>query len=141
MKDIDRPDRTLQEELRGLAESHRDTLWTRLRSLREAPMADGDAVKDDEERGLDEHALDIDIALVEMDAAALEAAAESLARLAQGGYGLCAECGAAIPTARLRAMPFAVRCLRCQEAAEQAGRAPLRRKPAGPLAEAEAPAA
>jgi len=40
---------------------------------------------------------------------------EALARLVAGRYGLCAECEEPIPVARLRALPFAVRCLPCQE--------------------------
>ncbi len=40
---------------------------------------------------------------------------EALCRLAAGRYGLCANCGEPIPLARLRALPFAVRCCPCQE--------------------------
>ncbi len=40
---------------------------------------------------------------------------EALARLVAGRYGLCAECEEPIPVPRLRALPFAVRCLPCQE--------------------------
>lgn len=40
---------------------------------------------------------------------------EALERLETGEYGTCAECGEEIPTARLNALPFAVRCLECQE--------------------------
>jgi DnaK suppressor protein len=40
---------------------------------------------------------------------------EALERLAAGRYGLCAVCLEPISVARLRAFPFAVRCLSCQE--------------------------
>jgi len=40
---------------------------------------------------------------------------EALARLVAGRYGLCGVCEEPLPAARLRAMPFAVRCLPCQE--------------------------
>ncbi len=40
---------------------------------------------------------------------------EALARLVAGRYGLCGVCEEPIPAARLRALPFAVRCLPCQE--------------------------
>ncbi len=36
-------------------------------------------------------------------------------RLAAGHYGVCADCQAPIPFARLRALPFALRCLPCQQ--------------------------
>ncbi len=57
---------------------------------------------------------------------------EALGRLAAGRYGLCAECGEPIPPARLRALPFAVRCLPCQERLEnarQGGGEPVRPVP------------
>ena len=44
---------------------------------------------------------------------------EAVARLAAGRYGVCAGCEAPIAVARLRALPFAVRCLPCQERTER----------------------
>ncbi|OYU46583.1 MAG: hypothetical protein CFE44_01340 [Burkholderiales bacterium PBB4] len=38
--------------------------------------------------------------------------------MADGSYGLCAVCGSAIPDARLRAAPQALRCVACQTATE-----------------------
>ena len=49
---------------------------------------------------------------------------EALRRLATGEYGLCMECGHHIALARLRALPFAVRCLSCQERLERKKRRP-----------------
>lgn len=46
----------------------------------------------------------------------LEAAA---ARLDSGDFGLCEDCGAAIPVARLVANPAATRCVACQELHEK----------------------
>jgi DnaK suppressor protein len=43
---------------------------------------------------------------------------EALRRLVHGEYGLCMDCGERISVARLRALPFALRCLRCQERCE-----------------------
>ncbi len=40
---------------------------------------------------------------------------EAIHRLAEGRYGSCSACGEPIPPARLRALPFALRCLPCQE--------------------------
>ncbi|MDI3342078.1 MAG: TraR/DksA C4-type zinc finger protein [Sphaerobacter sp.] len=39
---------------------------------------------------------------------------EALARLERGTYGVCIDCGELIDPARLKALPTAVRCLRCQ---------------------------
>ncbi len=43
-------------------------------------------------------------------------------QLAAGHYGVCADCEAPIPFARLRALPFALRCLPCQEHFEHRNR-------------------
>lgn len=45
---------------------------------------------------------------------------EALRRLKDGDYGICEECGEAIGVKRLRALPFALLCVRCQEEEEQA---------------------
>jgi DnaK suppressor protein len=46
----------------------------------------------------------------------------ALRRLDDGTYGDCYECGEEIAEARLRALPFAVRCKDCEEARETAER-------------------
>lgn len=46
------------------------------------------------------------------------ALAEAMDRLREGTYGLCADCGCEIPERRLRALPTATLCVRCQEARE-----------------------
>jgi len=40
---------------------------------------------------------------------------EAVQLLNEGRYGRCVACGDPIPTARLHALPFAVRCVACQE--------------------------
>ncbi|MBI4611847.1 MAG: TraR/DksA family transcriptional regulator [Candidatus Rokubacteria bacterium] len=42
----------------------------------------------------------------------------ALKKLEDGSYGRCETCEEPIPAARLRALPFAIRCTRCQEAWE-----------------------
>lgn len=61
---------------------------------------------------------DIKFALLQMKAETLEKIGEALARLEQGRYGRCYECGEDISERRLRALPFAVRCTQCEEARE-----------------------
>lgn len=63
-----------------------------------------------------------DIALVSRDLAELAEVEAAIARLADGTYGECADCGMTIPAARLIAYPTARRCVACQEAAEAARR-------------------
>ncbi len=44
---------------------------------------------------------------------------EAVQLLLDGRYGRCVDCRRAIPAARLRALPFAIRCLVCQERLEK----------------------
>lgn len=39
---------------------------------------------------------------------------DALARIAQGTYGTCADCGSAVPEGRLEAKPEAACCVACQ---------------------------
>ena len=59
-----------------------------------------------------------DIALVSRDLTELAEVEAALARMADGTYGECSECGQPIPAARLTAYPTARRCVACQEALE-----------------------
>lgn len=45
--------------------------------------------------------------------AMLESVRRARARLAEGTYGTCEECGAPIPVGRLEARPWANRCVAC----------------------------
>ena len=60
-----------------------------------------------------------DIALVSRDLAELATVEQGLARVADGTYGECIDCGSAIPYERLAAYPAATRCVACQENAER----------------------
>ena len=46
----------------------------------------------------------------------------ALARIRDGSYGLCVDCGDPIDVRRLAAMPAAARCAACQEAREHPAR-------------------
>ena len=50
---------------------------------------------------------------------ALDKIEEALERIEEGTYGKCDECGAKIPAARLEAIPYATRCLKCAAEAEK----------------------
>jgi DnaK suppressor protein len=70
---------------------------------------------------------DISLALAQIQGELLQRIDAALARVAAGTYGDCSECGSPIPSQRLRALPFAVRCLDC-EASREAGPASSRRR-------------
>lgn len=61
---------------------------------------------------------EIGFALIQMKAETLNRIDTALRRLREGTYGDCFECGQEIAQARLRALPFAVRCRDCEEACE-----------------------
>ena len=63
---------------------------------------------------------DLEFALVQMKSETLNKITDALARLEQGDYGYCFDCGEEIGEKRLRALPFAVRCKDCEEAREVA---------------------
>lgn len=63
---------------------------------------------------------DLAFALEERESAELVAIDAALQRIADGSYGLCVDCGVAIPTARLHASPTAMSCVACQDKLERA---------------------
>ena len=65
---------------------------------------------------------DIEFALIQMKSETLNKITDAVARLEQGDYGYCFDCGEEIAEKRLRALPFAVRCKDCEEARENAER-------------------
>jgi DnaK suppressor protein len=67
----------------------------------------------------DSEGLDRDIALEANREKMLEGIDRSLERINDGSYGRCEDCGCEIPKARLDALPFAVRCVECEEKQEQ----------------------
>jgi DnaK suppressor protein len=61
---------------------------------------------------------DLEFALIQMKSEMLETVTEAVRRFDAGAYGNCVDCGEVITSARLRAMPFAVRCRECEQARE-----------------------
>ncbi len=44
---------------------------------------------------------------------------EALKRMEEGAYGICQQCDSAITMSRLKAVPYASMCIKCQRAKEQ----------------------
>ncbi|MBE0594791.1 MAG: TraR/DksA C4-type zinc finger protein [Gemmatimonadales bacterium] len=57
---------------------------------------------------------EVDAGEAQRDQSELGAIERTLARIEEGSYGVCIECGADIPIERLRAQPLASRCTKCQ---------------------------
>jgi DnaK suppressor protein len=125
-------DRERADVLRRMLEERRTELQQKLRAVREEIPGRQDDVVDAEEQSVTDFVQEMDFALMEMKAQTLIRIDEALQRLDQGTYGVCIECEAEIAEARLKAVPFAARCLECQqreeetEAAEERAAAPAR---------------
>lgn len=77
----------------------------------------------------DGEADDMAARLAEADAMKIEEIEEALERLREGTYGICRECGKAIPKRRLQVMPFATLCIACKEREEHRQGGYLGRRP------------
>lgn len=113
------------DELRRILEDRRRELVFQLQDRRRSVRAEGPAslaqgVVDAEEASVSDIQEDIEIALMQMKSETLTRVNEALARLEEGTYGNCFECGDEISEQRLRALPFAVRCRDCEEEREAA---------------------
>ncbi len=110
--------RALEERRRQIDSSIRGQLAS-VREERAAtehvgPLDDGEVADVDIQE-------DIEVALMQMRLETIERIGAALARLETGQYGRCIECGDDISEARLRALPFAVRCVDCEEGREAEG--------------------
>lgn len=84
----------------------------------EASAADLENASDD--WAVADAARDMAFELAERESAELTAIADALDRISDGSYGLCGQCGAELPTARLHIEPTALLCVNCQRAREKA---------------------
>jgi DnaK suppressor protein len=111
---------------RVLLDRKRETLALVLDGMREA-RAEGfghdDSILDAGEASAVNSQQDVAFAVIQIHAETLHRLDAALARLAEGVYGRCFECGQDIAEPRLRALPFAVRCKDCEEGRERAARA------------------
>jgi DnaK suppressor protein len=101
----------LEERKRKLEENQRLRLGS-LSDRHKGPLDTVEQAKSDMQD-------DLDFALVQMEADALNRTNDALYRLEQGTYGNCFECGVEIPQARLKALPLAIRCRDCADNSEQ----------------------
>jgi len=110
-------------ELRKMLENRRRELVTevqgRIRDVRAEGNRERDVLDQGESSEVDIQE-DIEFALIQMKSETLNKIDAALRRLEDGSYGDCFECGEEISEARLRALPFAVRCKDCEEARESA---------------------
>lgn len=119
--------------------SRRDALEAMLLQMRDQELArleelartetrhDALALPDDLDNARSQEDLDVHISLIDLAESRLRAAMDALARLEQGEFGICPECGDEISFERLRAVPMAARCIDCQQALEGSARSRMTR--------------
>ena len=109
-------------EFRALLQTQRKQL---LDEVREKIAASGEGLgfanqsKITEDDALADAAAKMDVAMVIRESRELQDIEAALARIADGSYGICIDCGGEIGRARLKAYPTAERCLPCQEKNER----------------------
>jgi DnaK suppressor protein len=114
------------EELKRMLEDRRREILSEVQSRIKDVRSDSArgvlniGVVDAEESSVSDIQEDIELALVQMKAETLNRINEALERLEEEKYGRCNDCGEEISQARLRALPFAIRCKDCEEARENA---------------------
>jgi DnaK suppressor protein len=111
---------TRRAELAQLLEDRRRQVQaevqSRIRDGRAGRTAEVGDIGEISEAGTQE---DIDFALLQSKADALGRLDEAIGRIEAGEYGDCLVCHVEISEQRLRALPFAVRCTKCEELREQ----------------------
>lgn len=106
-------------------EAQRSALSTSIKSLGSDRSADHgrEVVKDPYGSASLTHDDEIAFAVADHRARQLAEVTRALEDINAGRYGICRECGESIPKARLKVMPFATRCVRCQARSEGLDRA------------------
>ncbi len=118
------PKHSRYDELKGMLEQRQREMLLDVKSKMRDARVDGaekpHEVLDPGETAEVDTQEDLEFVLIQMKAETLNKISEALSRLDNGTYGNCVECGDEIAGARLRALPFAVRCKDCEEARETA---------------------
>lgn len=112
-------------ELRQMLKAKRDELAVELRNKTRAIVESGSSGElrrtgDTAEQASQNTSEDLEFTLIQMKNDTLHKYSDALIRLAAESYGICDDCGEEISVQRLWALHFAVRCLACQKAVEDA---------------------
>jgi DnaK suppressor protein len=97
--------------LQGVRKASEDTSLARAGEVRDTGD-EGEAMLQDA----------VHFALITMNTEMVARIDRAIQRLVEGCYGTCDECGEDIAESRLRALPFAERCLRCEASREDVER-------------------
>ncbi len=106
-------------ELRKYLEEERDRLIRTARdALAEGMAHEKESGRDELDESSDENLLAFELRLRDRERGMLKKIQKALARIDDGSYNECEECGAEIGFARLKARPFTTLCINCKEEQE-----------------------
>jgi DnaK suppressor protein len=114
--------RTIKRELERKRNSLSTAIHESMDSTRDADQR-RDMFKDPYGSASLTHDDEVAAVMVERRARELEEVNRALEDIEAGRYGVCRDCGEAISEARLKVLPFAIRCVACQASLEVARRA------------------
>jgi DnaK suppressor protein len=106
------------EEKQAEIQQHIATLTGILAPPEAASQASYD-VEEPEEEAVDLQETDVDQAILDNEKTLLAEVQQALARIDNGTYGICSNCGQPIPEKRLEALPWATLCLTCEPESEE----------------------
>jgi DnaK suppressor protein len=115
------PTRTRHADLKTMLEARRRELTTDIQDgvkRSRAHSAESSDVVDSAEFAEADVQEDLHFVLMQMKVETVTKIDDALTRLESGDFGECVECGGEITEARLRALPFALRCIECERARE-----------------------
>ncbi len=101
------------EEKQAEIQQHIATLTGSLAPPADAIQTSYD-VEEREEEAVDLQETDVDQAILDNEKTLLAEVQQALARIENGTYGICSNCGQPIPEKRLEAIPWATLCLTCE---------------------------
>lgn len=107
---LDRRHASLLEEIRAALEKSENQQYVEL--IGRAPADIGD-------QSVGDALADLNLAIINRHVEELRDVQAARARIREGTYGICAQCGAEIGYERLLAYPTAKRCLACQQRRER----------------------
>src|SRR2546430_13216869 len=106
--------------MRKRLEEKQAEIQQHIAALRGSPAPPEDAISasegvvEPEEEAVDLEETDVDQALLDNEKTLLVEVLQALARIHNGTYGICTNCGQPIPEKRLEALPWATLCVVCE---------------------------
>lgn len=116
-------DRKKLEKFGEILREKRRNIAGEVENLRKAGLAQtGDGPMDTADEASSSYEKLVSLGVGEAERIIIKSIDEALERIKTGEYGLCVECGGKISEARLKALPYADKCVECKSEEESRGR-------------------